>query len=314
LCQGDDDEWVRYRAVGSIGKIATAPIDVVPTLKQVVRKRDEEGFIRQAALVACYDADPNATSVLPLLVDGLRDDDGGIVAAAAATLGQFGAKAKPAVPVLIAALSTEKLRWTSFADFGFQVPVRSDVVWALASLGPTADAAVPRLTEVMTTDANEVTRMEAAAALALIAPTRTEGRRGLSVLVHIVRDDDHESRSMAVEILGTIGSQDAVGVLIEALKAEDQSEDQTFRQGVVQALGQIGPPAEAAVPALRDLLNDENQIDVHWEVVNTLGLIGPAAKSAVPDLKRYREDSLDADDVSLRQEIDEAIERILADD
>lgn len=313
LCRSDDDKWVRWFAVTSIAKIATDPVDVVPVLKQIVRNHSEDVLVRTAALAAACNVDPNATNILPLLVEGLRDDDGNIVASAAGILGRFGDKAKAAVPVLIATLSTDKLQSVSFADVSFRVPVRTDIVRALKSIGPAAEAAVPRLMEIMTSDDDGRTRIEAAAALARIVPETPEGKQGFSALVSIVRDEESYLQESAVELLGDIGGPKSVDVLIDVLKVERRSDDESLERSVINALGEVGPAAASAVPVLRDLLKDEDQSEVHISIVCTLGRIGPAAKSAVPHFEKLRERYADSDDDWYRQRIDEAIELILVD-
>jgi len=62
-----------------------------------------------------------------------------------------------------------------------------------------------------------------------------------------------------------------------------QSEDGDVRERAAEALGGIGPGAEAAVPTLIKGLNDKSKY-VRGLAAKTLGRIGPGAKSAVPTL------------------------------
>ncbi len=72
--------------------------------------------------------------------------------------------------------------------------------------------------------------------------------------------------------------------------AKLQDEDKQVRRRAAYALGQIGPDATAAVPALA-VAADDTQLEVGWYALDALGRIGPAAKTAVPDIVRIVEKS-----------------------
>lgn len=72
--------------------------------------------------------------------------------------------------------------------------------------------------------------------------------------------------------------------------AKLQDEDKQVRRRAAYALGQIGPDAAAAVPALAEAA-DDTQLEVGWYALDTLGRIGPAAKAAVPAIVRIVEKS-----------------------
>jgi HEAT repeat protein len=57
----------------------------------------------------------------------------------------------------------------------------------------------------------------------------------------------------------------------------------TYRYGAAKALGQFGPAAESAVPQLKELLKDDNEM-VCWAAAETLGRIGPTAREVTVDL------------------------------
>lgn len=302
----DDDEWVRWDAVRAVGKVGANPKDVVPLLEAVFR-RDEEDFVREAALKALHDADPEGTTVIPLLIEGLKESDGDIVAAAAQTLGEFGANASAAIPELTELLSTDKRRWDAYYDVGYTSPVRIDIVRALADIGPNAAIAVPTLKQFLSTKEDRTTRIWAASALVRIVPNKPEAKAGRKYLVRMLR----RGRAEAAEALSTIASDTAVAVLIQALEAEDTSEYGSFRASVAEAVGKIGPSAEAAIPALRKALLEERPMHfgVRREAARALGEIGVPARVAIPDLNKLR----DSDDMWLREIADDAVRKLLAD-
>ena len=74
-----------------------------------------------------------------------------------------------------------------------------------------------------------------------------------------------------------------------------------------EALGQMGPEAKTAVPALTEML-DDRVADVRRSAAAALGKMGPEARPAVPALKKAAED-IDEDD-SVRKTAAEALTRI----
>jgi len=96
----DPEYGVRLEVVLAIGRVGVDPKVVVPILERTFRRSEKDTFVRGATLEALHDADPHGTMVIPILVEGLQDPDGNIMAAAAQTLGKFGAKARSAVAKL----------------------------------------------------------------------------------------------------------------------------------------------------------------------------------------------------------------------
>ncbi len=84
----------------------------------------------------------------------------------------------------------------------------------------------------------------------------------------------------SVKALGKIG-RPAIAFLIKTL--EDKDKIRIAREGAAKALGNIGPDAKEAVPALiKALENDES--DVRKAAAEALGNIGPDAKEAISAL------------------------------
>jgi HEAT repeat protein len=97
-------------------------------------------------------------------------------------------------------------------------------------------------------------------------------------------------RLRAAMALGNLGpsAKDAVPALVEALNAETAKYG-PLRFHAATALGQIGPDADKAVLPLLDLLNDKNAGPVRLLAIDALGKIGPSAKDAVRTLKELAE-------------------------
>ena len=80
-----------------------------------------------------------------------------------------------------------------------------------------------------------------------------------------------------------VDGQDVMPALIDVLRDGDEGPD--VRGGAAWALGEIGPEAKPAVPALIELLEHEND----WAremAAGALGRIGPEAEEAIPMLEQ----------------------------
>jgi serine/threonine protein kinase len=115
---------------------------------------------------------------------------------------------------------------------------------------------------------------------------------------------DPGSRWMAVVALGQMGptAHEAIPALIEALEDAECA----VRWDAAKALGKMGAVAARAVPALTAVLHEEDDAISRQHVVAALGAIGPAARSAVPALIS----SLKDDGHHLSEQAGEALARI----
>ena len=189
--------------------------------------KDENPEERIAAIIAIEQHDYDAA--LPEIGHVLRDDvDTGIRFQAAKTLAHF---AHPAsVPDLLDGLRD--------ADMF----VRVHVTDALIRVG---QPAVGGLNEALSDDRAAVRR---AAAKALGKIRHVDGVIGLRAGM---RDADADVRRFAAQALGRIGDDSTVDVLGGALRDEDDR----VRKAAAGALWDMG---EAALPVLREALNDPN--------------------------------------------------------
>jgi len=114
-------------------------------------------------------------------------------------------------------------------------------------------------------------------------------------------EKDKETRFHACKAIGNLGPKaaKAVPALIKAMKMTDYSLTST-----IKALGQIGPQAKAAVPALIEVVESTNSRG-RVEAVKALGNIGD--KRAVGPLQEALKR---ATVVYVKNEISEALEKI----
>ncbi len=176
-------------------------------------------------------------------------------------LSRLGADAEPAVPGLIALLQDKSLEPAG----------RREVQYVLGQIGPAAAPATPQLIASL--------------------------------------DDPHDRvRNSAIYALGKIGAG-AKGA-IPALQKLTTSEDAFARVGSLWALVYIQPGnsevVAKAVPELIKSLDAERGM-VRAEVASTLGQLGPAAKPALPALKKISTD--DASEM-VRSAAEKAIAKI----
>ncbi len=235
---------------------------------------------------------------LPLLTQALAHHDARVREGAAEVLRDFGPQARMAVTALTRALSdpservrcraaqalgasggaeTEALRGLERALDDEAAAVRAAAAEGLGRWGPGAGSALPLLTTKKLSDRDTGVRVAAARSLWLIDD---EGDQVVPVLIDAL--NDRSVGWQAPFVLGEIGPQarGAIPALVEALKRERVPHPLRAPPSVALALGLIGP---AAVPDLIATLHDD-KASVRTGAAIALGFIGLPAKDAVPTL------------------------------
>jgi HEAT repeat protein len=175
-------------------------------------------------------------------------------------LGAMRQKAAEAVPALAALLEDNSAR------------VRAHAAESLGEIGPPAKSAAEALIAVVT-DPDKTVRREAMEAIRRIRP-------GSEVVLPLfVKQIEAADPAIRMSVLAALAERgrEAVPDLINALKNEEAA----FWACLV--LSEIGPEAEAAVPALTKLLADDRP-GVRREAMLALAAIGQGSCSAVPAL------------------------------
>ncbi len=146
-----------------------------------------------------------------------------------------------------------------------------------------------------------------------LAETTEDTAKSLPQLIRSLDDSDTDVRRLAANALGDLGSKAMAAVPALEKRLEDQEENVrlvsawalanidptnaapvqvlilSVREGnprSIVALGQLGPTAVEAVPALVDALRSENSL-VQAQAIKALEKIGPKAKAALPALNRF---------------------------
>jgi HEAT repeat protein len=273
----DRDVRVRIATATLLGRIGPAATDVVEALETALK--DNDARLRVAAASALWSVNQNPAA-LPALVQLLRDGDPSIRRDAALCLGaNLGTKAVPAVAALA------KASWDENPD------VQCAAAEALGRIGPAASQVVAPLVALLRSRQDSGVHSSAAEALGLIGPRASSAvgvlleklkdhdslvrahaalalwridrkRDGLAVALAGLSDRGYRTRITAAEALWSLKSDpQAISALLAALADADRHDHPNpanARYMAARALGRIGPPARAAAPALRHLLDEED--------------------------------------------------------
>lgn len=304
--------WVAIAsALGSIGP------KIVPEL--IVALDHEHPRVCTGAAAALHDVGPEANSAVEKLIKVIQKDDPRVRRAAIFALMGIGPEAAAAVPVLTKTLAHEDFHTQYWACRG------------LGAIGPAAKTATADLIR-LTKEGVASSRRNAAAALGQIGPGI--GEEGVAALAEALQEFSEPVREQAAIALGRLGpfAKSAAPALESVLKKRtisarvpaalalwlitgdtemavpvlvEQLDNFNWGEAAAEALGQIGPEAGAAVPALIVLLKSEDPL-IRIQVTSLLSKMGPASKFAIQALEPLKNDP----DEEVRKAALEAIERI----
>jgi HEAT repeat protein len=221
-----------FAALGALGKIGPDAAPAVPALIELAKSGSQ--FQRAAAVQALGEIGPAAKQAVPVLAGALEHPL--LRAAAAEALAGMGTAARPALPRLKAMLKQ--------ASSGQPIPqvAVAACIKALGAIGRPAET-VPMLLQAL-----ERPQYKADVCRALVAI----GKPAVDILAREATSKDSKRRQRAYGALQGMGKL-AVPVYVRLLGQRDP----WARAGAVQALGNIGPDAKEAVPALRKAARDK---------------------------------------------------------
>jgi HEAT repeat protein len=262
LAQTGEGEWeAAIEVLEAIGPDAT------PVLRQALRRKDFKERLRAAQALCQLEGE--ASVVLPVLLAALKDHDHQTRGKAIRLLGQIGSEARPTIPALSGALRDDnpEVRVAAAMALSRIDPGNADplavLLKALRQAGEFNPDALPA-PGVFTEDFKP--------------GLRRFGARAVPALLELLTRDD---------------------LPIGPLAPSDELDQDRVRARAAAVLGQIGPEARAAVPALigllkpRDPLAPSTSPDVldglhpftaRGQAAHALGQMGPAAREAVPTL------------------------------
>jgi HEAT repeat protein len=300
-------EWVRYSMKTphnkSLARDPSAPAARSrPVSAWVAELQDPKPHNRVQAGLALSELGPAAREAEAPLAKALKDKDPEVRYAAVHALGAMIPEGKAALDGLAHALSDED--WF----------VRFSAAQALEKAGPGAKAAVPALVQALhPTDAIKDFRPircgAAMVALARIDPHAKELEGGIALVVEKLldydADDSDGSRVVGAQMLGECGplARSAVPALARRLK--DKQGD--VRVAAAEALVKISPEkeTEAALAILTGELKN-GEVLVRILAAEALGRLGPVAKEAGAALSAALQDP----EPEVRQAAGQALKKI----
>ena len=246
---------VRNAAANALVEIGAS---IVPSLKKPLGS--DQPVVRRESCEVAGRLGVAASSLVPLLVARLSDEDKLVVRAAASALGEVRGEPDLVLPGLQQLLADDS------------PSVRAIALSALAEFGPLANKAIPAVCRMINDDST-IVRAAAARSLGQIGEGSEEAVHALMDAI----DDPHGGVTIqAANAISQLGTT-AVPALVRLL------EKPAYRDLAVTVLGEMGPAAKTAVPALVGLLKTDNE-ELRRESFIALAMIGPDARSAVPAL------------------------------
>jgi HEAT repeat protein len=257
----DKDPFVRSAATRALGQVGADVPELVAPLTAALK--DEEPRVRKAAVQALGAMALTAKAAIPALVETVgHDGDRDVRLWAIFALSHMGPAAKPAVAVIPSALQNHQLRGAA-----------AELVM---NIGPEAKDTIPALRPLLD-DPDAWLRWGAVDALGGIGP---EARGAKTALIKALADPEYGVRHRAATALARLGANDAA--VAEALARALKDPSAFVRVKAALALVKVDATrAQEAVAALRAALADA---DDGGTAAAALGELGPAARDAAPAL------------------------------
>jgi HEAT repeat protein len=273
---------------------------------------DRDAGVRYAALgLLILVAPASGVDPPPKLADALKDESASTRASAIIALINFGRGLDPWIPSLLQMVEKDK-----------HPAIQRAFSERVAGIHPPAVSAavIPTLIAALRSPDGEVRNL----ACRVLMTFGSEARAAVPALIAMAREEWSDSTVVdrqildldrsAIEALSKIALEtESAGQVIAVLTELIQEKSPKRSAAAVAALGEFGPAAESAVPALIRLLpapvvikalrriatgpNSAGQViaglrevvrtgrpDMQWDAADVLADFGPAAESAVPDL------------------------------
>ncbi len=253
------DTSAAVRAAAAIALSQTAGDDVEHTSLYVGALTDPETQVRRAATVSLASQPRTAARATQALVNALRDTDSQIRSEASRALGAAAGVATDTVTAAIVPPLLESLQ--------DPVPtVRASAAFALGTVNAPGPPLLAGLGAAIA-DASVSVRRQALLSL------QRHGEKSLPCVPQLVSALHHEESAFRILVIESFRPiihdvTQLVPPLLKALKDADRE----VRRVAAYELGEIGPPAQAAVPALFNLMEDDED---RYAARISLAKIGP---------------------------------------
>ncbi|MHC5595749.1 MAG: HEAT repeat domain-containing protein [Nostoc sp.] len=271
------DDYTRWQAADSLGKIGTGNKDAIAALVQLLQSTTLHDDTRRLAAESLGEIDPGNQDAIAALVQLLQSTtvDDSTRRWAASSLGEIGTGNEIAIAALV-----QLLQSTTVDD-----DTRWQVAKSLGEIDPGNEIAIAALVQLLqSTTVNDDTRWQVAKSLGEIDPGNKDAIAALVELLQSTTVDDSIRRE-AAQSLGQIGTgnKDAIVALVQLLQST--TVDDYTRRYAAYSLGKIGTGNKDAIAALVQLLQSTNlDDDTRWQVAYSLGEIDPGNKDAIAAL------------------------------
>ena len=299
----DKDGQVRESAVEALGELGRLSAGLVPKLIQLLGIEDEDNdalFLQTKTIEALVkigkQLGPQDAHLVKELAKLAREARTPKRVASLRVLGRIGGKRAVAV-----------LKW---ALKDAVVEVQAAAIESLSRLDALSMPESPHLILAMRHDQSPPLRRAAAKAMARLG--RKLGAKSgplFRSLRRMLKDETAFVRIAAVRAISGFGGKRAASALANALDDKDLQ----VLYLVTESLGKLGKAASPAVPQLVRMLvaqqtnADEILLNFRRVAVRALGDIGPPAKAALPQLRHFEKSAADK---ALREIARKAIQRI----
>ncbi len=275
------NQSTRSTAAGELGRFGASARNAAPALIEGLKTDNDEVFQEAASAVGMIG--PDAGRAVPYLINGLQGHVPNLSQGGYPLLGDeyrgggpYGLGDRyeslvcqalchigpPAVPELVKLLNDRKTE------------TKYRAVMMLGGIGPDARDAVPALLKALPAANDDQLRVEILRSLARVGTGTGQGVAEVKQLLPYCPDTTYTAGITALGALGQ--AKEVVPFLIGELNKTGLGFTLRSR-AIVEALGKFGPDASAAVPALKDILEDSqrDRSSEYEYVVQALGRIGP---------------------------------------